>query len=178
MMMIPLVFAIVGLLALALMLYFAKSHRHNGGDLDQLASQLKPIDVNAFRNLIDEREEEFLRRNLPSAEFRSIQRERKLAAVEYIWCAAQNAAILIHLGEAAKQDPDPAVSAAAEKLLENALRLRLYAFQVVPRLYLGLLFPGASLAPYFVADSYDAINRQAVMLGCLQHSAREMSSAS
>jgi len=177
-MMIPVVLALIGFLALSMMLYFATTHRHKGGDLDQLASQLKPIDVNAFRNLIDEGEEEFLRRNLHAAEFRSILRERKLAAVEYIWCAAQNAAILIRLGEAAKQDPDPVVSAAADKLLDNALRLRLYAFQVVPRLYLGLLFPGASLAPYFVADSYDAINRQAVMLGCLQHSAREMSSAS
>jgi hypothetical protein len=177
-MMIPLFLALIGFLSLALMLYFAKDHRAKGGDLDQLASQLKPIDVNAFRNLIDEGEVEFLRRNLSSAEFRSIQRERKLATVEYIWCAAQNAAILIRLGEAARHDPDPAVSAAADKLLENALRLRLYAFQVVPRLYLGLLFPGASLAPYFVADSYDAINRQAVMLGCLQHSNRGMSSAS
>jgi hypothetical protein len=177
-MMIPVVLALVGFLALALMLYFATTHRHKGRDLDQLASQLKSIDLNAFRNLIDEGEEEFLRRNLPSSEFRSIQRERKLAAVEYIWCAAQNAGILIRLGEAAKHDPDPAVSAAADKLLENALRLRLYAFQVVPRLYLGLLFPGASLAPYFVADSYDNMNRQAVMLGRLQHSTREMSSAS
>jgi hypothetical protein len=177
-MMIPVVLAVIGFFALALMLYFGTTLRHKGGDLDRLASQLKPIDVNAFRNLIDEGEEEFLRRNLPSAEFRSIQRERKLAAVEYIWCAAQNAAILIRLGEAAKRDPDPAVSAAADKLLDNAFRLRLYAFQVVPRLYLGLLFPGATLAPYFVADSYDAINRQAVMLGCLQRSTREMSSAS
>ena len=175
--MIPVVLAVIGLLALALMLYVATTHRRTESDLDHLALQLKPIDVNAFRNLINEGEEEFLRRNLPSGEFRSIQRERKLAAVEYIWCAAQNAAILIRLGEAAKHDPDPAVSAAADKLLENALRLRLYAFRVVPRLYVGLLFPGASLAPYFVADSYDAINRQAVMLGCLQHSAREMSSA-
>ncbi len=177
-MMIPLVFAIVGLLALALMLYFAKGHRPKGTNLDELASRLQPIDINAFRNLIATEDEDFLRERLPASEFRSIQRERKLAAVEYIWCAAQNAAVLIRLGEAAKQDPDPAVSNAADKLLENAFRLRLYAFQVVPRLYLSLFLPGASLAPYFVADTYDNITRQVVMLGCLQHSAREMSSAS
>ena len=58
------------------------------------------------------------------------------AAAEYVRGAVRNAGILIRLAEAAKNDPDPAVSAAAEKLLDNALDLRLYAFQVVPRLYM------------------------------------------
>jgi hypothetical protein len=176
-MMFSLIFVVIGVLSLILIVYLAKGHHSAGGNLDELASKLKFIDVNAFRNLIDEGEEEFLRVRLPRHEFRSIQRERKLAAIEYIWCAAQNAAMLIRLGEAAKQDPDPAVSAAADKVVENALRLRLYAFQVVPRLYLSMVLPGASLAPYFVADTYDKITRQAVMLGCLQHSTREMSRA-
>ncbi len=175
--MIPVVFAFMGFLALLLIIYLAKGHHATGGDLDELAAQLKPVDVSAFRNLIDEREEEFLRERLPAPEFKSIARERKLATVEYIWSAAENAAILIRLGEAAKQDSDPAIAAAGEKLIENALRLRLYAFQVVPRLYLGILFPIAGPAPYVVADVYDTITRQVVMLGCLQYPTRGMSSA-
>jgi len=175
--MIALVFALVGLLALLLIIYLAKGHHATGGDLDELAARLKPVDVSAFRNLIDEREEEFLRERLPAPEFKNIARERKLAAIEYIWSAAENAAILIRLGEAAKQDSDPAISSAGEKLFENALRLRLYAFKVVPRLYLGVLFPSAGSAPYAVADAYDTITRQVVMLGCLQYPTRGMSSA-
>jgi len=171
------VLAIVGVLGLFLIIYFARRHRPAGGDLDTLAARLRPIDVDAFRNLIDEREEAFLRELLPGKEFRRIHRERTLAAVEYVKCAAQNAGILIRLAEAAKQAPDPAVSAAAEKLLDNALRLRLQAFQVVPRLYLGMLVPRTALAPRFVADGYDTLTRQVVMLGCLQYPTRGMSSA-
>jgi len=175
-MILPLVLAIVGVLALFLIIYLAKGH-HGSGNLDTLAAQLKPIDVDAFRNLIDEREEAFLRERLPAKEFRSLHRERTLAAIEYVRCAAQNAGILIRLAEAAKLAPDPAVSAAAEKLLENALRLRLQSFQVVPRLYLGILVSRAGLAPHFVADGYDTLTRQVVMLGCLQYPTRGMSSA-
>ena len=176
-MMIPLVFVVVGFLALLLIIYLAKGHHSTGGDLDELASQLRPIDVHAFRNLIDQREEEFLRQRLPAHEFRSVHRERMLAAVEYVWCAAQNAAILIRLGEVAKLDSDPAISAAAGKLVDNALRLRLYAFQAIPRLYLGILFPHTSLKPYFIAETYDIMTRQVVMLGCLHYPTRGMSSA-
>lgn len=176
-MIVPLLVALVGVLALFLIIYLAKGHHATGCDVDALAAQLRPLDVNAFRNLIDEREEKFLRELLPGKEFRRVHRERTLAAVEYVKCAAQNAAILIRLAEAAKQAPDPAVSAAAEKLLDNALRLRLHAFHVVPRLYLGMLVPRTALAPRFVADGYDTLTRQVVMLGCLQFPTRGMSAA-
>ncbi len=176
-MMIPFIFAAIGLLGLLLIFYLAKDLRSQGGDLDQLAAQLRPIDVNAFRNLMDEREQEYLRAHLPPREFRSIHRERMLAAVEYVWCATRNTSILISLGEVAKQSPDPTVADAADKLIENAQRLRLYAIQAVPRMYVSMVFPGASRAPQFIAETYDSMARQAVVLGCLQYSARGMSSA-
>jgi hypothetical protein len=172
-MMLPFLFAGIGLLGLLLILYLASGLRTKGGDLDQLAGQLRPIDVNAFRNLIDEREEEYLRTHLPPHEFRSIHRERMLAAVEYVWCATKNTSILISLGEAAKQSSDPNLIAAADKLLENAVRFRLYAIQSLPRLYFNTVFPSANWAPHFVAETYDTMVRQAVVLGCLRHPARE-----
>ncbi len=134
-MMMPFIFAGIGLLGLFLILYLAMGLRPKGGNLDELAAQLRPIDVDAFRNLIDEREEEYLRAHLPMREFRGVHRERMMAAVEYVWCATRNTSILMSLGEAAKQSADPAVVVAADKLLENALRLRLYAIQSLPRLY-------------------------------------------
>jgi hypothetical protein len=166
---ISLILALLGVSALLVFIYFALAQHSRKSNLDELASQLRPIDVDAFRNLIDDREEEFLRERLPGFEFRSIMRERKLATIEYIWCAAHNAGVLIRLGEAAKQDPDPAVAAAAEKLYENALRIRLYTFQAVPRLYLGMLVPRAGLGPWPVADTYDSMTHQAVTLGCLRY---------
>jgi hypothetical protein len=100
-----------------------------------------------------------------------------LAAVEYVWCATRNTTILISLGEAARQSPDPTLVTAADKLIENAQRLRLYAFQAVPRMYVSMLLPGAGKAPHFVAETYDSLFRQAVVLGCLQHPAKRTSSA-
>lgn len=171
----PLIFVIVACLSLLLIVYLVRTHTKVGGDLDELAAQLRPIDVNAFRNLIDEREETFLREYLTAGEFRSIHRERMLAATEYLWGAARNAGILIQLAEAGKADADPTVAAAADSLLENALRFRLYAFQVVPRLYLSALVPYVSHAPQAVAEQYDLMSRQMVMLQCLRAPARGIS---
>ncbi len=175
-MILPSVFVVLALLALILILHVAKGHHATGRDLDQLASQLQSVDVDAFRNLIDQREEEYLRERLPVGVFRGIQRERKLATIEYIRCATTNAAILIRLAEAARENSDPAIAQAADKLFDNALRLRLYSFRVVPWLYLSLLFPGASLVPTELADAYDTVARQVVMLG-LQYPTRGMSGA-
>jgi hypothetical protein len=176
-MMMPFVYAGAGALGLFLILYLAKGLRSKGGDLFELTARLRPIDVEAFRNLIDEREEEYLRAHLPLKEFRSIHRERMLAAVEYVWCATRNTSVLISLGEAAKQSADPAVVTAADKLIENSQRLRLYAMQAVPRMYVSMLFPSASRAPEFIAETYDTMVRQAVVLGCMQRPARGISPA-
>jgi hypothetical protein len=99
-----------------------------------------------------------------------------LAAVEYVRCAAQNAAILIRLGEAARLSADPEIVTAAERLLDNALRLRLYALQAVPRLYVAILLPGIARTPCTFADTYDRMTRQVVMLG-LRYPTHGMSAA-
>jgi hypothetical protein len=46
-----------------------------------LAAQLQPIDVAAFRNLVDPAEDAYLRRRLPAAMF------RRLAEMRPFWCA-------------------------------------------------------------------------------------------
>jgi hypothetical protein len=177
MMATPLIFVLLACLALLLIIYLFAGRNSNRADLDALAAQLQPIDVNAFRNLIDDREEEFLRERLPAREFRSIHRERMIAAAEYVWGAARNAAILIRLAEAGKADPDPTVATAAENLLENALRFRLYAFQVVPRLYLSAVVPYVNHAPQAIAEQYDLMSHQMVMLQCLRTPSRGVSGA-
>src|ERR1700680_4628522 len=111
------------------------------------AEHIRSVDIEAFRNLVDPEEEEFLRGSLPPAEFRRIQRERLRAAVEYLSCAAQNAAILLRLADAGRHSSDPATAEAAEKLVDNAIRLRLYASLAIPRLYLGMILPGVPMAP-------------------------------
>lgn len=138
--------------------------------------QIRSVDLRAFRNLMDPEEEEYLRRNLPAADFRRIQRQRLGAAVEYVKCAAFNAAALMRFAEAARHSPDPATVQAAVKLTDNAIRLRSYAFQAIPRLYLAMVFPGRRFTPARVAESYELMTRQVVLLG-LQYPTGEISRA-
>jgi hypothetical protein len=137
-------------------------------NLDQLRSQLRPMDVEAFRNLIDSREREYLRDRLTLSDFRRIHRERMLAATDYVWCAAHNAGVLIRLGEAAKNVSDPSLAETASTLQQNAFRLRLQAFQAIPRLYLSMIVSDWDLAPQELADRCDRLTRQAIILGSLQ----------
>jgi hypothetical protein len=174
---IALIFIFLGLLGLALMIYLAKAHLSRAGDLGRLATQLHSVDVGAFCNLISATEQQYLREHLPPREFRSIHRERMGAAVEYVRCAAHNASILMRLGEAARQHSDSAVRQAGEKLVQNGLRVRLYAIQVIPRFYLSMAFPNARPIPDILADTYDNMSRQVVTLSCLHFPTHGMSSA-
>lgn len=158
------IFVVVGVLALGLMLQLRKGYI-SPRILENPAEHIRSVDIEAFRNLIDPAEEEFLRHRLPSAEFRKIQRERLRAAVEYICCASQNAAILLHLVQRARSSPDPATAAAAEKLANHAIRLRLYASQAIPLLYVGIIFPGWRPSSLRVVESYEQVTRQVVRLG-------------
>jgi len=176
-MIITTILAFVAMLALSGLLWLAKGHASASKALENPVEQIRAVDVEAFRNLIDPDEEEFLRTNLPPAEFRRIQRERLRAAVEYVSCAAQNAAILLRLADAGRRSSDPATAEAAEKLVNNAIRLRLYALHAIPRLYLGMILPGARISPVRIAESYEQMTRLMVLLGCLQYPTRGVSAA-
>jgi len=157
-------FVILSALALVAFVFLAKGHWFGAAASVPHPSELQPIDVDAFRNLIDESEEEYLRETLHSREFRRIHCERMMAAVEYVRGAYRNAGILVQIAQAAKESPDPAIALAAEKLFEGAIQLRLYAFRVIPMLYVSALFPGRNRAPHGLLERYDALTRHARVL--------------
>jgi hypothetical protein len=125
--------------------------------LIDLQGRTTAIDIAAFRNLMSSQEEEYLRQQLPTSEFRSIQRASMRAAIAYIQGALQNAAILLRLGEAAQKSADPQLAAAGRKLVDTAIRMRLYAFFALVKLYLNLAFPDLRLSPSAVADRYEGL---------------------
>ncbi|HEV2696808.1 MAG TPA: hypothetical protein VGU90_02375 [Terriglobales bacterium] len=142
------------------------------GNFDQLAEQLLAFDEKAFRNLVDENEELFLREQLSAREFRSIHRERMRAALDYLHGAAHNARILIQLAEGARQSADARMAAAADQLLDNAYRLRVYTLKATPRLYLGILFPGLPQTLSSVIAAHDTMAQQFSLLLCVKASSR------
>src|ERR1039458_1025895 len=171
-MIITTILVLVALLALSCLLWLAKGHNSASNVLENPAEHMRAVDVEAFRNLVDPDEEAFLRAKLSPAEFRRIQRERLRAAVEYVSCAAQNAAILLRVADAGRRSSDPATAEAAEKLVDNAIRLRLYASLAIPRLYLCMILPGTHIFPVRIAESYEQMTRLVVLLGCLQYPTR------
>jgi hypothetical protein len=61
--------------------------------------------------------------------------------VAYIKTAQQNAALLLRVGEAAQDSTQPELAAAGRKLVDTAIRMRLYAFFALLKLYVNIVFP-------------------------------------
>ncbi len=155
-------------LAAVLVLMWAARRQKPVPDLQALEAYTQPVDVAAFRNLIDPAEEDYLRERLPAGKFRAIQRERLRATLEYVRRTACNAAILLRVGEAARRDPNPEVAAAARVLVNNALRLRINAMLAIVVLYGRIVMPGARISVGRVTDAYENLTQGLVRLARLQ----------
>ena len=110
-------------------------------DTPQLATEPMALDIAAFRNLVDPAEEEFLRANLTGPLFRTIQRQRLRAAVEYVQCAAGQARVLVRLADATRDERTGNLPHISEELVAAAIRLRAISILVLLSLYLRIVFP-------------------------------------
>jgi hypothetical protein len=138
-----------------------------------LEAQLEPIDVAAFRNLIDPAEDEYLRRHLSAGQFRVTQRARLRARAAYVRVAGRNAAVLIRMGQAAlatsnASAPDD-VRDAALRLVNDALLLRRNAGFALPRIYADMAWPNRSTATAGILDRYERLSDSAMLLGRLRN---------
>jgi hypothetical protein len=147
--------ALVALVCFALMAW--KSRRQRSTDLCE-------IDLVAFENLISADEEEFLRAHLSAGEFRTIQRERLRAAMEYVSGISHNAGVLLQMGSAALHGPDPKIAEAGRQVIDEAGKLRLNAQLVRMRLLAAMLWPGARHRPAGVLELYRQLKRTAEIL--------------
>jgi hypothetical protein len=136
-----------------------------------LASQIQPLDIVAFRNLIDPGEDRHLRHHLPAADFRAVQRNRLRAMAAYIQAAGRNAEILVRIGQGALVSPDHHTAEAGRQLVNDALWLRRNAAFALLRIYIALAWPKSGLAAASVLDRYQQLNGSAMLLGRLQNPA-------
>ncbi len=168
---ITLMLLALGLLSIAILLRAARGQRFNIREVSQLESRTQPVDLAAFRNLVDGDEDEFLRAQLPAAEFRRLQRQRMLAAAEYVRRTAHNAAVLLNLGESVRREADPEVAERARQLVNSALRLRMNALLALGTLYVRILLPGSHISLIKVIDTYETLTERAVRLTRVQNPA-------
>src|SRR5690349_10634557 len=136
------ILVLLAFLAVVFLVRVARVRAAANRDVADLTRQVRSVNVEAFRNLVDPAEEQFLRSHLPPPGFRKVQRQRLRAAAEYVHCASRNAALLARVGEAARLSPEPSVAEAGARLVETATQLRLFALPAMGRLYLGIVFPG------------------------------------
>ncbi len=125
--------------------------------------ELVPVDLEAFENLTDPNEEEFLRTNLRSMEFRRVQRLRIRAARLYISALSQNASALVAIGQAARLSAEPEAAAVGQELIQRALRLKFFCLFSLLRMEAAFVFPvlvspSQKLAHQYTVVSYMAAN--------------------
>jgi hypothetical protein len=126
-------------------------------------AELTPVDLEAFENLTDPEEEQFLRTNLTAREFRRVQRLRIRAAKLYIAALSQNASVLVVVGQAASLNADPGIAATGQDLTQRALRLQFFCFFSRLRMDAAIAFPvllspSQKLAHQYMLASYMAAN--------------------
>ena len=168
---LALVLVIAAVLALVLILGIAVSTHLQLSPGAALARRIEPIDVEAFRNLVSPAENDFLRRRLPPADLRKVQRERLRATAAYIRVAARNAAVLIAIGQPALTASDTATADAARQLVDNALLLRRNATMALLRIYVALAWPQSGLPAMPIVHGYEQLSSRAMLLGRLQNPA-------
>jgi hypothetical protein len=132
---------------------------------------IRPIDIEAFRNLIDPTEDDYLRRRLRPAQFRAVRRQRLQAMAAYVRVAGSNANVLVRAGQAALASADPRVAETAHQLVNDALLLRRNATIALARIYLALAWPNSGIAAVPVVDRYERLSSAAMLLGRLQNPA-------
>ncbi len=176
-MMIPVVLVFLAVLALVVFVITARRRASAVSDLSELRGRTRPVDIVAFRNLVDPAEKEYLRERLGPRQFRTIQRERLRAALEYTKRVSENAVILSQIGDAARTSADPQVAQAGEQLVNTALRVRIYSLEALARLYAGILVPSVPLSHPRVSDSYERLTSTMVQLGRLQKQSAKLSAA-
>lgn len=138
------------------------SQVRNARDAEQA---LAPVDLDAFRNLIDPQQDRYLREHLGGRDFRRVQRARYLAVAEYLWQVANNASVILRVGESARSSPDAAVGTQGAELVSAAVAVRLYCLLALAQAYAGVLFPGMGVSVGTVADSYDRLTAKLWAIG-------------
>jgi hypothetical protein len=168
---LAIVLIVSAVLALVVVFRVAVGSRLQIAGRSSASSDIQPIDLDAFRNLADSAEDEYLRGMLPAADYRLVRRLRLRAMAAYVQMAGQNAALLIHLGQGGLNSSDPNTATAARELVDLALLLRRNAAFAMFRIYVAWAWPNAAFTAGSILDGYRQLSGSAMLLGRLQNPA-------
>ena len=132
---------------------------------------IRPIDMKAFRAITDRNDEVFLRRRLPHSEFSRLKRRRIRVTMLYVKRMANNAAVVMRIGEMARTSANPDVARLAAQISETASQIRLQCIVAFAKLSIEFAVPSLQLNPAMLEPSYQALRDNIARLGQLQNAA-------
>ena len=143
------------LIALAIVILVAWIARRNKNS--PRGTRLHRVDTAAFRNLLSETDEEFLRTSLSSARYRKVRRSRLRAVQEYLLWIADDCEVLLAMIRMDTLQPSREVEAMSRK----AVRLRVVSLAFWVLLWVEYLIPALQIQPSRALGSYEEFSRSA-----------------
>ena len=150
-------------LGAVVLLYMAVRSRRR-----QSTQPIRPVDVQALRNLMDRDDESFLKENLPRWRFHRLKRRRISLTVRYVGRVAGNASLVMRLSESARLATDPEVVAVAVEITEMATQLRMQCMLAFAKLAVEFAVPSLQLTPATLAPKYQALRENVLRLGAME----------
>ena len=148
--------AMVGALVILMFLVWIVRGKQNSSGLEK-SPLLHRVDTAAFRNLLSETDEEYLRASLSAKQYRKVRRTRLLAVQEYLlWIAADCAVLLAIIRANTVQS-----SKETEAMVYNAIRLRLVSLAFWALLWVEYPIPALEIRPFRILGNYEEFWRSA-----------------
>jgi len=158
---------LVVIAVLALVAWATRRYRSLAADP---TTTLEPIDLAAFSRLLDESDEEFIRRRLAPKDYKAARRKRIVAAIDYLSRARLNARVMLRTGERAIRSGDLTLRDDAQRLAQLAMQIRQQTTTAMLRLNVALIFPSITLNSSSVLATYIELRRTAESIQQMQPS--------
>ena len=129
---------------------------------------VRPVDLKAFRTLMDREDELFMKQRLSRSRFSRLKRQRVSVAMRYVGRIAGNASLVMRWGESVRTSSDPEVARSAAQIMELASQLRLQCLLALGKLSLEFAVPSLQLTPALLAPEYQKLRENVARLGKLQ----------
>ena len=138
------------------------------GRLKKAGQSFRPVDLSAFRTLIDRDDELFMKERLPRSQFVRLKRQRIGVTARYVGRIASNASAVLHASAAMRVSPVPEVAATAAQVTELAGQIRIQCMVAMCKLSLEYAMPSLQLTPALLEPRYQTLRESVRRLGDLQ----------
>jgi hypothetical protein len=155
---------VIALAVCAVMLFYMAVRSR----IKQAGQSIRPVNLKAFRTLMDRGDEFFLRERLPRSKFLRLKRQRIRVTARYVGRIAGNASAVLHMGEAARLNSAPEVAQAATQVMELATQIRLQCLLAMAKLSVEYALPSMQLTPAMLVPTYQTLRENVSRLGTLQ----------